>query len=56
MRIGYLAELLDELAGERVRFDANDAHSPMLVTDPEDADLLTLLMPCAWPFEHSQAA
>jgi DNA polymerase III subunit beta len=56
LRIGYLAELLDELAGERVKLDANDASSPMLVTDPEDADLLTLLMPCVWPFEHSQAA
>jgi DNA polymerase III subunit beta len=56
MRIGYLSELLDELAGERVRLDANDAHSPMLVTDPADPEMLTVQTPCAWPFEHSQEA
>lgn len=56
LRIAYFDGLLDELAGERVKLDANDASSPMLVTDPEVADLLMLLMPCAWPFEHSQAA
>jgi DNA polymerase III sliding clamp (beta) subunit (PCNA family) len=56
LRIGYLAELLDELEGERVRLDANDAHSPMLVTDPADPEMLTVQTPCAWPFEHSREA
>jgi DNA polymerase-3 subunit beta len=56
IRIGYLTEILDELAGERVRLDARDGRSPLLLTDPDEPHVLTVQMPCTWPFERSQAA
>ena len=28
----------------------------VLVTDPDDPDVLMLQMPCAWPFENATAA
>jgi DNA polymerase-3 subunit beta len=54
VQIGLLAELLDALDGARVCLDSRDDRSPVLVTDPDDADLLALQMPCLW--SQAQAA
>jgi DNA polymerase-3 subunit beta len=56
LRIRHVAELLDEIEGERVHLDINSAQGPVLITDPDDADYLAVQMPCSWPFEKSQAA
>jgi DNA polymerase-3 subunit beta len=54
--IWQLIEILDVVEGERVRLDASSDTSPMLVTDPADADFLAVQMPSVWPFQSSQAA
>jgi DNA polymerase III sliding clamp (beta) subunit (PCNA family) len=53
-QLRLLAEQLDELTGTRVRLDCNGGDpSPILITDPNDADLTTLLMPCRWAREQA---
>jgi DNA polymerase-3 subunit beta len=44
-QIPHLAELLDELEGERVSFNVN-TQGAILVHDPDDAGLTVLQMPC----------
>ena len=41
----YLIDILDEVDGERAEFVFNDAVSPTVVRDPEDATALYVLMP-----------
>jgi DNA polymerase-3 subunit beta len=48
VQIKLLAELLEALDGTRVCLDSRDGASPMLVSDPDDMDLLALQMPCVW--------
>jgi DNA polymerase III subunit beta len=45
-QIPHLAELLDELEGERVSFNVNTHGDAILVRDPDDAGLAVLQMPC----------
>jgi DNA polymerase-3 subunit beta len=49
LTINYLAEVADELTGERVRLEFTGANAALKITDPDDADLLTLQMPCLVP-------
>ena len=47
-----LAEMLEEFPGETVRLDGDGSQNqmtPLLITDPKNADYLALLMPCRWP-------
>jgi DNA polymerase-3 subunit beta len=55
-QIGHLAELLESFNGKRVRIDAADAMTAVLITDPDDPDFLVVQMPCRVPFQTSQAA
>jgi DNA polymerase-3 subunit beta len=56
VQIRHLAQLLDELAGDRVHIDAGGSTgSPVLIADPGDVDFTVVQMPCAW-FEHEAAA
>jgi hypothetical protein len=44
-----LVEQLNVVSGENVRLDTgNHPGAPILITDPTDATLLSLLMPMAW--------
>ena len=56
VQIHHLRELLDELAGERIRLDTSGAGAVILVTDPDDPDTLAAQMPCRWAEQSSQAA
>ena len=56
VQILHLAEIVAEIEGERIHIDANGNGGPVLVTDPDDPDVLMLQMPCAWPFENATAA
>jgi DNA polymerase-3 subunit beta len=47
-QLWFLAEQLDELTGARVRLDHGGYPDAILITDPDDADLTALLMPCRW--------
>jgi DNA polymerase-3 subunit beta len=49
-RIALLTELLERgFSCKRVRLDNLDAASPILITDPDNTDVLALNTPCAWP-------
>ena len=52
----HLAEIVAEIKGERIHIDTKGNGAPVLVTDPDDPDVLMLQMPCAWPFENATAA
>ena len=56
VQILHLAEIVAEIEGERIHIDTNGNGGPVLVTDPDDPDVLMLQMPCAWPFENATAA
>jgi len=57
VQIRHLEQLLDELEGDRVRIDAGTSTGkPILITDPDDANLTIVQMPCVWMAEASQAA
>jgi DNA polymerase III sliding clamp (beta) subunit (PCNA family) len=45
-QLPHLAELLDELEGERVSLNVNTHGDAILVRDPDDAGLTILQMPC----------
>jgi DNA polymerase-3 subunit beta len=45
-QIPHLAELLDELEGERVSLNVNTHGDAILVRDPDDAGITILQMPC----------
>lgn len=56
-QIRHGLDLLDALKGDRVRIDSNAVcGSPILITDPDDADFLIVQMPVAGPVERSEAA
>jgi DNA polymerase-3 subunit beta len=47
MQIALLTEILENaLTGERVKLDTLNGQGAMLITDPDDAGLLALQMPC----------
>jgi DNA polymerase III subunit beta len=56
VQILHLAEIVAEIEGERIHIDTNGNGGPVLITDPDDPDVLLLQMPCAWPFENATAA
>jgi DNA polymerase-3 subunit beta len=56
MRVSHARELADEFTGQRMHFDTNGASGPILVSDPDDPDVLTLQMPCAWPLSGLRMA
>jgi DNA polymerase-3 subunit beta len=56
VQILHLAEIVAEIEGERIHIDANGNGGPVLVTDPDDPDVLMLQMPCAWRFENATGA
>ena len=43
--IGYLAEIVGEIAGPTVKLDSTDGTTPILITDPADPGLLVLQVP-----------
>lgn len=51
--IGLFAEQIDELGGELVRLDSGGAMNPLLVTNPADAGIVTLVMPMRWPLDRT---
>jgi DNA polymerase-3 subunit beta len=56
VQIHHLQTLLGELEGDRVRIDADtSAGSPILITDPDEANFTIVQMPCAWKAQ-AQAA
>jgi DNA polymerase-3 subunit beta len=56
VQIRHLRELLDELAGERIRLDTSGGGIAIVITDPDDPDVLVAQMPCRWSEQSSQAA
>lgn len=48
VQIRHLRELLDRLAGARVRFDTGGTGAPILVTDPDDPRVVAVQSPCTW--------
>ena len=48
VQIHHLRELLDELPGARIRFDTSGTGISILVTDPDDPQMLAVQMPCSW--------
>ena len=54
VKIRLLAELLDELASKRVRLDIDGAAGPLVICDPDDANYLAVLSPCAWINHHEE--
>jgi DNA polymerase III subunit beta len=44
----YLIEAVDEIEGERVCFSVDGVGQPILVTDPDDPQFLSLMMPVRW--------
>ena len=43
--IGYLAEIVGEIAGPTVELDSTDGTTPIPITDPADPGLLVLQVP-----------
>jgi DNA polymerase-3 subunit beta len=54
--LDQLAELVDELQGEKLQFDFNGANAPVMVVNPDDDSVLALQMPIYWNFETAAAA
>jgi DNA polymerase-3 subunit beta len=48
VKLEYLIQLLEALPGESIRFDQAEASAPIIVTVPENADLLALQMSVRW--------
>jgi DNA polymerase-3 subunit beta len=48
VQIAHLAELLDELKGERISLNVNGPNDPILIGDPDDAGITALQMPCRY--------
>ena len=51
-----LGEMLAEFPGKTVRLDGDGSQgqiTPLLLTDPADANYLALLSPCSWPLAAS---
>jgi DNA polymerase-3 subunit beta len=60
VQIKHIIDLLDALDGERIRLDSRGLDdrgsvAPILITDPADADLTMVQMPCEW-HRSAQAA
>jgi DNA polymerase-3 subunit beta len=56
LQILHLAEIAAEIEGKCIHIDTNGNVGPVVITDPDDPDVLILQMPCAWPFENATAA
>jgi DNA polymerase-3 subunit beta len=56
VQIHHLRDLINELPGARIRFDAGRGMAPILVTNSDDPHVLAVQMPCVWPFERAEAA
>jgi DNA polymerase-3 subunit beta len=55
-QIKHLAQLLNEVEGERVRIDVGTcAGNGILITDPDDANFTIVQMPCRWETETEAA-
>jgi len=48
VQIHHLCELFDELPGKRIRLDTSGTGISILVTDPDDPQVLAVQMPCSW--------
>jgi DNA polymerase III sliding clamp (beta) subunit (PCNA family) len=48
LKLEYLIQLLEALPGESIRFDQAETSAPIIVTVPENADLLALQMSMRW--------
>jgi len=48
VQIGLLTELLGALGGKHVHFDSRSGADPILMTDPDNAHVTALLVPCRW--------
>ena len=44
---------MDELHGKTVGIDSGGAAEPILILDPDDGDVLGLVLPFAWPRRHA---
>ena len=56
LALDQLAELVDELQGEKLRFHFNGADAPVMVVNQDDDSVLALQMPIHWNFETAAAA
>jgi DNA polymerase-3 subunit beta len=46
LAVEYLAEIADELASKQINLGVTEAYSAVEITDPDDTNMLALLMPC----------
>jgi hypothetical protein len=57
-QIRHIATLVTDFPGRDIRIACDNGRSPIVITDPADADsaLLIVQMPCVPPYTQSQAA